>query len=201
MLHQWSALAAAAGGGVLVAVAASPRARLATLVYVLSLVAMLGVSAVYHRVWWRSPRARTTMRRLDHSAIFLVIAGTYTPFGLLVIEGTVAIVVLALVWGGGLAGVLLNVVWIGAPRWVGALVYLAVGWAGLVSLPQLWSGAGALVTVLVAIGGGLYTLGAVVYARRRPDPAPAVFGYHELFHALVVLAAAVHFAAVSRVVT
>jgi hemolysin III len=131
--------------------------------------------------------------------IFVLVAGTYTPFALLVLAPALGWAVLCVVWGGALAGVVISLVWIDAPRWLTAVLYVALGWVSIVMMPQLWDRAGVLAVALLATGGVLYTVGAVVYARRRPDPAPRVFGYHEVFHALVIAAAAVHFAAIAFV--
>jgi hemolysin III len=129
--------------------------------------------------------------------IFVLVAGTYTPFALLVLAPALGWAVLGVVWGGALAGVVISLLWIDAPRWLTAVLYVALGWVSIVMMPQLWDRAGVLAVALLATGGLLYTVGAVVYARRRPDPAPRVFGYHEVFHALVIAAAAVHFAAIA----
>ena len=166
------------------------------MVYAVSLSALFGVSALYHEVTWSTP-ARRWMRRLDHSMIFLLIAGTYTPFGVLVLPGTLARVVLGVVWGGALLGMALNLVWIDAPKWLSAIVYIALGWVAVVAFPALVSQLGVTATGLIALGGVLYSAGAAVYALRRPDPAPAVFGYHEVFHALVIAAAVAHYAVVA----
>jgi hemolysin III len=198
--HQYALIAALLAGTSLVVLASGVRATIATGIYALSLSVLFATSAVYHRKWWRTPRARNWMRRLDHSAIFLLIAGTYTPFSLLALEGLVADIVLACVWGGAVLGIGLYLVWIDAPRWLTAVAYLTVGWAGLASLPQMFENAGVAASVLVIVGGALYTVGALVYAGKRPNPAPAVFGYHELFHALVIVAAATQFVAVALVV-
>jgi hemolysin III len=131
--------------------------------------------------------------------IFVLVAGTYTPFALLVLAPALGWAVLGVVWGGALAGVVISLLWIDAPRWLTAVLYVALGWVSIVIMPQLWDRAGVLAVALLATGGVLYTVGAVVYARRRPDPAPRVFGYHEVFHALVIAAAAVHFAAIAFV--
>jgi hemolysin III len=197
VFHQWAFFVALAGGAMLVLVAPAGRATLATAVYAVSVAALFGVSALYHRITWASARARRWMRRLDHSMIFFLIAGTYTPFALLVFEGTLATAILATVWGGGLAGVVLNLVWIDSPKWVTAVVYIALGWVAVIAFPEMVSKLGVVATVLVGLGSILYTLGAVVYALRRPDPVPAVFGYHEIFHVLVVAAAALQFAVVA----
>jgi len=140
------------------------------------------------------------MARADHAAIYLLIAGTYTPFALLVLDGRLATVLLVLVWAGAAAGLVLNLLWIDAPGWVAASVYLALGWIGALAIPDLFSGAGVAWATLLVVGGGLYTLGAIGYALRRPDPWPAVFGFHEIFHVLVIAAATVQFVGVAGVV-
>lgn len=138
------------------------------------------------------------MRRLDHAMIFLLIAGTYTPVGLLVLQGTLATVVLVVVWGGAVAGIGLELAWTKAPRWLGGTMYLALGWVAVVAMPQLFARLGVAGGLLLLAGGLAYSAGAAVYALRRPDPAPAVFGYHEVFHLLVIVGVAAHFLAISR---
>ncbi len=196
VLHQWAFFVSISLSALLVAFAPAGEARLATLVYAVAVCGLFGVSALYHRVTWQ-PRARRWMRRLDHSMIFVLIAGTYTPFSLLVLDGTLATAVLIAVWAGALGGIVLNLVWITAPKWVTASVYIALGWVAVIAMPQLAERLGALGVSLLMGGGLLYTAGAIIYAARRPDPAPAVFGYHEIFHALVLAAAAAHFAVVA----
>jgi hemolysin III len=139
------------------------------------------------------------MRRLDHSTILLLIAGTYTPFALLAFDGALADVILIVVWAGAAAGLVLNLAWVDAPKWLTALVFIALGWVGVAAVPELLE-VGIAPTVLVFLGGALYTLGAIAYATRRPNPAPATFGYHEVFHVLVIGAAAVHFVAIAAFV-
>ena len=197
VFHAWAFFVALAAGAALVALAPAGRATLAAAVYALSLAALLGVSALYHRVNWRRPEIRRWMRRLDHTMIFFLIAGTVTPFALLVIGGALGTALLVAVWAGALAGTVVELIWVDAPKWVTAIVYLAVGWIGAVGVPAIVIDAGVGAGVLIAIGGVLYTAGAVVYARQRPDPNPAVFGYHEIFHVLVIAAAMSHFAAVA----
>jgi hemolysin III len=197
VLHQWAFFVSVAAGAVLIAVAPDGEARLATSIYAVTVVGLFGVSAIYHRVNWVSATARRWMRRLDHSMIFLLIAGTYTPFALLVLKGTLGTAVLIAVWGGAVAGIVLNLIWVEAPKPVTAVVYLVLGWVAVVVFPDMASELGAVATALVAAGGVLYSLGAIVYALQRPDPAPAVFGYHEVFHLLVVVAAALQWAAVA----
>jgi hemolysin III len=200
LFHQYAFFAAVAAGATLVALAEGARARTACAIYALALAAMFGASALYHRAPWRSSRARAWARRVDHSMIFLFIAGTYTPFALLAFEGVVPAVVLACVWGGAAIGVVLNVAWIDAPKWVTAPVYLLVGWVGVIALPQVFTELSVAAAVLVILGGILYTLGAIAYAVHWPDPRPDVFGFHEVFHVLVVAAAAAQFVAVSFLV-
>jgi hemolysin III len=196
VFHQYAFYAAVVAGLALVLVADSLRAQLAMLVYAVALASMFGVSALYHRVTWRSARIRVWMRRLDHSTILLLIAGTYTPFALLAFDGWVADAVLVTVWAGAAAGLVLNLAWVDAPKWLTTVVFVALGWVGVIAVPELVD-VGVAPTVLVFVGGALYTLGALAYATRRPDPVPLVFGYHEIFHVLVVLAAAAHFVAIA----
>jgi hemolysin III len=186
--------------GIVVGLTAPPgRAALSVAIFAGSVAAMFGASALYHCPTW-TPTRRAWMRRLDHVGIFGLIAGTYTPFGLLVLTGSWRIGVLAVVWGGALVAIVLKLVYTSAPRWVSAAIALGLGWVAIVVYPQILSRAGLLATALVSAGGLCYTVGAVAYARRRPDPFPAVFGYHELFHALVIAAVAFQYAAVALVV-
>lgn len=175
--------------------AASWAARWGAAIYGLSLVLLLATSAVYHRPTW-GLRARDLLGRLDQSAIFLLIAGTYTPFGLLLGAGT-GHLLLGLVWGGALGGVALSLLWPTAPKPVMAGIYVAFGWSFALLVPSLFHAAGVVVIGLIVAGALAYTVGALIYALRRPDPFPLTFGYHEVFHLLVVVAAVCHFAAVS----
>ena len=195
--HQWAFFVSLLTGIALVASAPGGRATLAAAIYAVSVAGLFGASALYHRINWASAAARRWMRRLDHSMIFILIAGTYTPFALLSLDGTIATVILVTVWAGALAGIVMKLFWIDAPKWLVALTYVLLGWVAAVAVPQLLGEIGVTATLLVAVGGLLYTVGAVVYARRRPDPVPAVFGYHEIFHALVIAAAALQFAVVA----
>jgi hemolysin III len=195
-IHQVAFWISVPSGVVLVALADSAVQTAVASIYAVSLTAVFGASAAYHRGEW-SDRAHAWMRRLDHSMIFLLIAGTYTPFGLLVLSGTLAGVVLAVVWSGALLGMALNLVWVDAPKWFSAIVYVALGWVAVMAFPQLVALLGATATGLLVLGGVLYSAGAAVYALRRPDPAPAVFGYHEVFHALVIAAAITHYVVVA----
>jgi hemolysin III len=196
VLHQWAFFVSLASGTLLVLLATTTRASLAVAIYAASVSALFGVSALYHRVTWTTA-ARRRMRRLDHAMIFLLIAGTYTPVGLLVLNGTLATVVLAVVWGGALAGIVLELAWTAAPRWLGGTVYLALGWVAVVAMPQLFTHLGMTGGLLIVVGGLVYSAGAAVYALRRPDPVPGVFGYHEVFHLLVIAGVAAHFLAIT----
>jgi hemolysin III len=196
VLHQYAFFVSLASGTLLVLLAATTKATAAAALYGASVSALFGVSALYHRITWTTP-ARRRMRRLDHSMIFVLIAGTYTPVGLLVLQGRLATVVLAVVWGGAAAGIVLELVWTRAPRWLGGTVYLALGWVAVVAMPQLFARLGITGGLLLVAGGLAYSAGVAVYALRRPDPVPAVFGYHEVFHLLVIAGVAAHFLAIS----
>ena len=160
---------------------------------------MFGASALYHRFTWSQP-TRLWLRRLDHAGIFGLIAATYTPFGLLILNGAWQKAVLAVAWCGAALAVLTKLAWVAAPKWLSAVVGVALGWVGILVFPQILDRAGPATATLVLIGGLCYTVGAVVYARRKPDLLPRVFGYHELFHVLVVAAVALQYAAVALVV-
>jgi hemolysin III len=195
--HEWAFFLSLGFGAALIVLAKTPEATLAVAIYAISLSALFGTSALYHRVNWTRPHVRQWMRRLDHSMIFFLIAGTYTPFALLVLDGPLADAILAVVWIGAIAGAVVEMVWIDHPKWVAAIIYLSIGWVAVVAFPELWSEMGVAGTLLVAAGGLLYTAGAVVYATQRPNPSPAVFGYHEVFHLLVIAAAVAHFSAIA----
>jgi len=195
--HQWAFFVSLGLGVALVVTAPSGRATAAAAVYAACVVVLFGTSALYHRIDWRRQGVRRWVRRLDHSSIFLLIAGTYTPFALLSLDGTLAEVILVVMWAGALGGIVLKLAWIDAPRWLAALIYVVLGSITLAAAPSLLQELGVGPTAMVAGGGVLYTLGALVYASRRPDPAPAVFGYHEVFHVLVIAAAGLQYAAVA----
>jgi hemolysin III len=198
VIHGWAfPVSLLAGALVVLLIANTGAGRISVGVYALSLSALLGTSALYHRVDWQRARARLWMRRLDHSMIFVLIAGTITPFAALLLEPPFATAVLIAIWAAAIAGMVVETIWIDAPKWVSAVVYVAVGSLGGLALPGIISSAGIGAGLLIALGAVLYILGAVVYARQRPDPSPRVFGYHEIFHVLVVAAAAAHFAAVA----
>ena len=197
MFHEWAFFLSLGAGAALVLAANDAEARISMAIYAGSLSALLGTSALYHRVNWKRPNVRRWMRRLDHSMIFLLIAGTVTPFAVLVLHGPLATALLIAVWAGALAGIVVELIWIDAPKWATAAVYICVGWIGAIGFPEIVSNTGLGAGVLIAFGGVLYMIGAVVYARQRPDPRPEVFGYHEIFHVLVIVAAAAHFAAIA----
>jgi hemolysin III len=197
VLHQWAFVVSLVAGVALVLAAGSVRARVAVAVYALSVAGLFGTSALYHRVAWRTMGARRWMRRLDHTMIFVLIAGTYTPFALLVLHGTAGVVILITVWSAAIAGAVFKLIWIHAPGWLGVAVYISLGWVAVVALPQLLERLGIAAVMALALGGILYSVGGVIYARKRPDPAPRVFGYHELFHLLVIAAAALQYAVVA----
>jgi hemolysin III len=196
VFHQWAFVASLGVGVLLVAGTTGAAERVSAAVFATAVATMFGVSALYHRITWQ-PRARRWMRRLDHAAIYLLIAGTYTPFGVLVLSGVWRWTILPIVWGGAVAAIALKLAWVDAPGWLSAVLGIALGWVGVIAFPQLWAHSGLAGLVPLLLGGLLYTVGAIVYARRRPDPVPAVFGYHELFHVLVVAAAACQYVAVA----
>jgi hemolysin III len=197
-LHTYAFFVAIAAGIVLCSLAAA-RPGLAPLVscaiYSVTVCGLFGVSALYHRRKW-TPRRWALMRRLDHSMIFLFIAGTYTPFSILVLHGTTRVAILATVWVGALLGVALKMVWPHAPRWASTPLYIALGWVAVFVLPQILHNAGIASLVLLLAGGVAYSVGAVFYALRRPNPWPTVFGHHEFFHACTVVAAVCHMIAI-----
>jgi hemolysin III len=195
-LHAVSFVAACIAGSLLIADSPTFAVGAALTVYVISIVSLFGVSAAFHRINW-SPPARRRMRRADHSTIFFAIAGTYTAVAGLVLGGWARVLVLVLVWGGGIAGITLRQVWLDAPKWAVALPYVVVGWSALAVLPQLWRGLGSAGFALILVGGLFYTVGAAVYAMKRPDPNPRVFGYHEIFHTCTVVGAVLHFVAIA----
>jgi hemolysin III len=193
--HQVAFFVAAMAGSVLVWVAPGTTARWGAAVYVASLTLLFGVSALYHRLTW-SPQARQRMRRLDHSAIFILIAGTYTPLCLL-LERATSQVLLITIWTCAALGAFQALVWVRAPKWLVALLAIAMGWLGIMYLSELRTALGLATLLWLAAGGVLYSSGAVIYVLKRPDPWPRVFGYHEIFHALVIAAAVCHFVAVT----
>ena len=199
VLHQWAAVVAVLLGAVLVGLASSPRAKIGAGVFAVSLVTLLTVSATYHRITW-SPRARVWMRRLDHAAIFVLIAGTYTPMGLLGIQGEIGTRVVTMVWVGAALGILQSLFWVDAPKALTAALCVALGWVVVPYTSALRQALGTSATALLFVGGVAYTLGAVAYATKRPKLRPEVFGYHEVFHALTLVGASLHYVAVALAV-
>jgi len=198
-LHFWSFFVSIATGAALIALAASTvsgTAALATSIYGATVLGLFGVSALYHRTWWESPRTRAWMKRLDHSMIFIFIAGTYTPFCVELLTPRKATLMLSLIWAGALGGVALKMIWPHLPRWAGAPLYLALGWAAVAILPDVLHKGGVAALVLLMVGGLIYSAGAVFYALRRPNPWPTVFGHHEFFHACTLVAAISHHIAI-----
>jgi hemolysin III len=199
VVHEYAFFVSLGCGVALILAASDGRARTAAVIYAFAVSALLGTSALYHRVTWR-PRARRWMRRLDHSMIFVLIAGTYTPVALLALSGSLSRTILIVVWAGAVGGVVFKLLWLDAPKWLFAAVYVALGWVAVAVFGQLPATIGWLGVAGLAAGGLLYTLGAIVYASGRPDPSPRVFGYHEVFHVLVVAAAALHYAVIALAV-
>jgi hemolysin III len=194
--HAYAFFVAVIAAALLIALTPGGAPRIAATVYGVGLCALFGGSGLYHRWRW-NPRWRPVLRRVDHSTIYLFIAASYTPVGLLVLSGTVQWVVLITVWSGALAGVTLSVAWINAPRFVCAICYVALGWVAVVAFPQMHAELPTVALVLMGAGGLLYTIGAVIYAAGRPNPWPKVFGFHEIFHVFVILAAITHFVAMA----
>ena len=194
--HAWAFWFALVAGAALMLVASHAEARVAALVYGIGLCALFAGSGLYHRWRW-NPRWRPLLRRIDHSTIFVFIAASYTPIALLVLDGSLRIVVLVGVWAGAIAGVIFSVAWINAPRVLAAATYLGLGWFAVITIPQLVDRLPSVPLLLLAAGGVFYTAGAIVYAAKRPNPWPRTFGFHEVFHLFVILAAAAHFAAMA----
>ena len=194
--HQWAFFVSLATGGALLSAAHGGRAQLAAGVYAGALSALLGVSALYHRVSWR-PLARRVLRRLDHAMIFVLIAATNTPFALLALHGALARAVLITVWAGALAGFAVELAWRNHPKWASSIIGMVLGWVGVITLTQLPREIGWFAVAALIAAGGVFTAGAVIYARERPNPWPGVFGYHELFHALVLLAVALQYGVIA----
>jgi hemolysin III len=189
-LHLVAAPVALVAGVVLIAAASGHR--IAVTIYTVSVAGLFTTSALYHRVTW-TPRARLVMKRLDHSMIFILIAGSYTGFAATALKPNVAEKVLTVVWVGAIAGVAFRVLWPTAPRWVMTPAYVALGWVAIFFMPQIVHGGGITAAVLMLVGGAFYSLGAAAYATRRPDPSPATFGYHEVFHTCTLIGAACHY--------
>ncbi len=199
VLHQGAFFVALVVAPWLIFAARGAEERLAAGVFACSVAVCFGTSALYHRISW-TPRASLRMRRLDHAGIYVLIAGTYTPVSLLVLRGAWRPTILAIVWAGTVAAIVLKFTWVVAPKWLTAGIGLALGWFSVVALPQLVTHLSPVPITLLVAGGLAYTAGAVVYARRRPDPVPDVFGYHELFHSLTIVAVTCQYVAIAFVV-
>lgn len=195
-IHAGTAPLAVIGGAILTALAPPTAPRVAVLIFAITAVLLFGTSAVYHRGTW-GPTAQAALRRADHANIFLIIAGTYTPLAILLLDTRTATVLLVVVWSGALLGLAARMLWLGAPRWVYTPVYIALGWVAVGFMKQFWDAGGPAVVWLVALGGVAYTGGAIVYALKRPNPSPRWFGFHEIFHVGTVIGFWCHFAAVA----
>jgi hemolysin III len=195
-LHAVTSPLTLAAGLVLVVLSPTQETRVGSIIFTLTALLLFTVSAIYHRGTW-SPRTWAFLRRFDHANIFLLIAGSYTPFTLLMLEGRSRVTLLSIVWGGALLGMVFRVLWTDAPRWLYVPIYLALGWAAVFYADEFATNGGTTVLTLIAVGGALYTLGGVVYGFRRPDPFPSWFGFHEVFHTLTILAFAAHYVGVS----
>lgn len=195
VFHELGFYLALGLGAALVVTAEPGRARLAAVVFSCSIASCFGCSALYHRPTW-TPDVRAWLARLDHAGVYVLIAGTYTPFGLIVMSAGWGVPVLAVVWGGALVATVTKLVWLRAPKWLSAVIALALGWSGVVAVTELFT-VPDVGLALVLAGGVFYTVGAIVYVRRSPDPLPRAFGYHEVFHLLTVVAAGCQYAAIA----
>jgi len=196
VIHQAGFTVSLVVGTLLIVGADGTRAHVAASVFASSVAICFGASALYHRVTW-TPTVRLWMRRIDHAGIYMLIAGTYTAVCLLALSGAWRWTVLSIVWAGAVAAIVLKFAWVDAPKWLAAAIGLALGWVGVVAFPKLASTLDPAAVVLLGVGGLVYTAGAVVYVRRKPNPAPAVFGYHEVFHALTIVAVACQYVAIA----
>jgi hemolysin III len=197
-LHASAVPLSLVGGILLIVYASTPLGRVGGAVYLAGSLLLFGTSATYHRFGWGRTGA-AILRRMDHSNIYLFIAATYTPLALLLLSGRSRILLLVCIWGAAILGVLFRVLWLSAPRWLYTVLYIAMGWAAVAWLPELWASGGPLVIGLIGAGGLIYTAGAVVYALKRPNPSPTWFGFHEIFHTCTVLAAGCHYAAIALI--
>lgn len=197
-IHLGMAPIALAGAIVLVVLAPTTAGKVSSAVFGAASILLFGISAVYHRGNW-SPRTNAVLRRLDHTNIFLVIAGSYTPIAVLLLDGNERRTILIVIWAGALAGLLARIFWLGAPRWFYTPVYVALGWVAVWQMPTFWSATpqGPSIVLLIAAGGLAYTIGAVVYGTKKPNPSPLWFGFHEVFHTLTVIGFVCHYIAVS----
>lgn len=197
--HQGAFFAALGAGLMLVFGAHGFEKRISALVYFISLAGLYGISAVYHRPVWKE-NIRRWLKRIDHSAIFILIGGTATPLCVLGVQGEAGTKLLWLIWTGAIIGILQAIFWIGAPRWLTAAIYISVGLLAAPYIPELYQSLSTTDFILILVGGGIYAIGAVIYAIKRPAPNARIFGYHELFHILVILASISHFIVIYRLV-
>lgn len=195
-LHLGTAPVALLAGSALVILAPTLQARFTIAIFTLSAVALFSISATYHTITW-TPNIKRVLRRIDHANIFLIIAGTYTPLTVIWLETNTAQILLSLVWGGSIIGLLFRIFWLNAPRWLYVPIYIALGWAALLYLPDFYRSAGALIVALILAGGILYSAGAVIYALKRPNFSHKYFGFHELFHSFTIAAFFCHYAAIA----
>jgi hemolysin III len=196
VFHQIGFAVSLVVGTLLIVGADGTRRHVAAAVFAGAVAVCFGTSALYHRITW-TPRLRPWMRRVDHAGVYLLIAGTYTPICLIVLEGSWRLTFLVIVWTCAVAAAIFKFVWVDAPKWLAAVLGITLGWAGVALLPQMASRLNPAAVALLGVGGLIYTAGAVVYARRRPDPVPAVFGYHELFHVLTLIAVSCQYVAIA----
>jgi len=195
-LHAATLPLSIAAGIVLVVLSPTTEIKIASAIFGVSASLVFGISAVYHTRTWE-PRTRGLLKRLDHATIFLLIAGTYTPFTLLLLDSGSATILLSIIWAGALLGVAFRLLWVGAPRWLYVPVYVALGWAAAFWLGDFARAAGPAVLTLIIVGGGLYSVGGLVYGIKRPNPSPRWFGFHEVFHTLTIAAFVTHYVGVS----
>ena len=202
LMRGWLHLAmtpiALVAGIVLIVLAPTVTGRIGGAVWLLAAVELFGVSAAYHRGHW-GPRTEAMLRRLDHANIFVFIAASYTPLALMLLSPSSATMLLWIIWPTALLGVFFNLVWLESPRWLHTALYLLMGWAALGWVGEFWANASLSVFLLITLGGLIYSAGAVVYALRKPDPWPRVFGYHEIFHSCTIVAAICHFVAIAMI--
>ena len=197
-LHAAMTPLAIAAGVVLIVLAPTELGRLGGAVFLVASVMLYGTSGLYPRFSW-GRRGEAILRRMDHANIYVFIAATYTPFALMMLTGTSRVLLLSVIWVAALAGLLFRLLWLGAPRWLYTVLYLAMGWAAVAWFGQFWAAGGPAVFFLILTGGALYTFGAVVYGLQRPNPFPRWFGFHEIFHACTIAAFAAHYVAISLV--
>lgn len=197
--HQAAFFVALGACAMLISLSANLQAVMATLIYSVSLCGLFGISALYHRPQW-NPNQRMWMRRLDHSAIFILIAGTSTPICMLAIPSDGGMKLLTIIWSAAAIGVMQSLFWVKAPKWLAAILYIVMGWLAVPYMPEMKNALGTTSVMLVLVGGIIYTAGAVIYAMKKPNPSPKYFGYHEIFHLLVIIAAAFHFVVIAALV-